>query len=343
MAANPQYEPQLSQLRSLDFVRSAKIVAFPSGPDSGGDAELTLQTPEGNFRFLVEQKTSYLDRTFLNMLAAQAKGSEPVLLFARYIPRESAETLMKAGINFVDAAGNIHIRLGNRYERTLVGRRETSKAQDKQRILSPGRIQALFAFAAYPDAAGWTVRQLATAAGISKSAAAQARRQWIADGLLVKGTDGYRRRDPQSPSLHEQLLSGYEQVLRPRLVTGRYRAPVSTPDEVIEHLHRELPPVRWSLTGGPASFRLNRFYQGLEVPLFFEHLTSEVSRKARLLPDREGAIAILKSFGNLPFWKEMNGIHLAHPWLIYCELMRSSDPRAHEAAEELRSEYLPHG
>lgn len=31
---------------------------------------------------------------------------------------------------------------------------------------------------------------------------------------------------------------------------------------------------------------------------------------------------------------------LAHPWLIYTELMYSSDLRAHEAAEELKREFL---
>lgn len=339
MVAARQFGTQLSLLRALDFVKSAELVAFRPG----ADAELVLKTPNGSFRFLVQSKSSYLDRSFLNMLAAQAKGSQPMLLFARYVPRESAETLMKAGVHFVDAAGNIHIRLGNRYERTVIGRRELAKVQDRRGILSPGKIQALFAFAAYPDVADWTVRRLATAAGISKSAAAQTRQQWIAEGLLIKSKDGYRRSDPQSPSLREQLISGYEQLLRPRLIIGRYRSPESALDDIIDHLRRELPPVGWSLTGGPAAFRLNRFYQGLEIPVFCELPEPDASRRARLLPDRSGPIALLKSFGDLPFWKEVNGVRVAHPWLIYCELMRSPDPRAHEAAEELRSEYLPNG
>ncbi len=343
MARVYQHEQQLSLLRSLDFVRAAEVVSLPPGTGSRGDAELILKTAEETFRFRIQKKKAYLDRSFLNMLVAHAKGSEPILLLARYVPRESAETLMNAGINFVDEVGNIHLRLGNRYERTIIGQREPSTGREKQAIVSPGRIQALFALAAYPDAANWTVRQLATAAGISKSSAAQARQQWIADGLLIKTKDGYRRPESQSSSLRAQLLSGYEQILRPRLLIGRYRLPVSASDEVIDHLRRDLLPVRWSLTGGPASFRLNRFYQGLDVPLFSDDLTAETSRKARLLPDREGLVTVLRSFGELPFWKEVDGIHLAHPWLIYCELMHSNNPRAHEAAEELRSEYLPNG
>jgi hypothetical protein len=36
----------------------------------------------------------------------------------------------------------------------------------------------------------------------------------------------------------------------------------------------------------------------------------------------------------------VEGLWVAHPWLIYAELMYSDDSRAHEAAEELRRERL---
>ena len=40
------------------------------------------------------------------------------------------------------------------------------------------------------------------------------------------------------------------------------------------------------------------------------------------------------------FWRTVDAVPLAHPWLIYAELMFEPDPRAHEAAAELRQEYL---
>ena len=41
------------------------------------------------------------------------------------------------------------------------------------------------------------------------------------------------------------------------------------------------------------------------------------------------------------FWRDVGKLTVAHPWLIYAELMNSEDPRSHEAAEELRREFLP--
>jgi hypothetical protein len=98
--------------------------------------------------------------------------------------------------------------------------------------------------------------------------------------------------------------------------------------------------LRWSLTGGPAAFALQRFYKGPETPVFVGVPTDATFRELRVLPDRNGPLVFLKAFGTVPFWKEVGGKMIAHPWLIYCELMYSPDPRAHEAAEQLKSEFL---
>jgi hypothetical protein len=65
-----------------------------------------------------------------------------------------------------------------------------------------------------------------------------------------------------------------------------------------------------------------------------------VRRKLRIIPDKSGPLIFLRSFGTVPFWRETGPLPLAHPWLIYSELMYSSDPRAHEAAEEIKREFL---
>jgi Transcriptional regulator, AbiEi antitoxin, Type IV TA system len=94
--------------------------------------------------------------------------------------------------------------------------------------------------------------------------------------------------------------------------------------------------LRWSLLGGPAAYELQHFYRGMEIPLFIHNFSDTTVRHLRLLPDAQGPITLLRSFGTLPYWKEIAGKTLVHPWLIYAELMHLPDPRAHEAAEELR-------
>jgi hypothetical protein len=89
---------------------------------------------------------------------------------------------------------------------------------------------------------------------------------------------------------------------------------------------------------------LTHFYRGEETPIFIGDSTPAVLKKLRLMPDRDGTVILLKGFGQVPYWKAVEGKMLAHPWLIYSELMYSSDPRAHEAAAELEGRMLrkPH-
>ena len=98
--------------------------------------------------------------------------------------------------------------------------------------------------------------------------------------------------------------------------------------------------MKFALTGGPAADLLQHFYRGLEVPLFLSETGPVVHQKLRLLPDRSGPVVVFRAFGTPVFWRTVQELPIAHPWLIYAELMDSADPRAHEAAEELRREFL---
>jgi hypothetical protein len=151
MQVGEQFTPFLQQLRSLHFIRDLNFSTENRGGDQGVDGTLKVRTPKGTYSFLVQQKRSYLDRGILSALVAQAKlsaGSDrkPLLLFARYIPRPSAERLIESRVNFVDQAGNMHLVLGKNYERTIIGNKENTLAKEGNRV-SPAIAQLLFTFA----------------------------------------------------------------------------------------------------------------------------------------------------------------------------------------------------
>jgi hypothetical protein len=344
MQFKPTIQPFLEQLRALPFVTDLDFSAEGHSNEREADGILKIRAPKGTYRFFVEQKRSYLDRGVLNALVAQAKlyateHREPLLLFARYIPGPSAERLMQSGINFVDQAGNMHLVLGRNYERTVVGTKQVTSGTDERRI-SPAVSQLLFAFATAKDAGSWSVRKLAEIAGLSKSNVAKVEQQLVAQGILIESEEGFRLRDRSK--LPEQLLRGYELALRPKLLLGRFRSPASEIDEMLAVIRDSLAKdsIRWSITGGPAAYLLQKFYRGLELPIFIEFLSDQLRRRLRIIPDKSGPLIFLRSFGSIAFWRESGSFPIAHPWLIYSELMYSSDPRAHEAAEEIKREYL---
>jgi Transcriptional regulator, AbiEi antitoxin, Type IV TA system len=128
----------------------------------------------------------------------------------------------------------------------------------------------------------------------------------------------------------------------PSFSSAVFRSPHKDLDGTIAEINeasRDLS-IRWSVTGGPAAYALQKFYRGLELPVFIDAFPDQGRRKLRLLPDKSGPLILLLSFGTVPFWRNAAPFPLAHPWLIYSELMNSPDARAHEAAEELQREYL---
>jgi hypothetical protein len=344
MKTAPSIQPYLEQLRALPFVSDLDFTPKERLSQIETDGVLKMRTPKGTYRFLVEQKRSYLDRGILNALAAQAKlyareHRKPLLLFARYIPGPSAEGLMASGINFLDQAGNMHLVLGENYERTIIGRKEKGASHEATRS-GPAVAQLLFTFATHEKAGGWPVRRMAEVSGLSKSNVAKVEAQLVARGILRKSTSGFAFHD--HAQLEDELLRGYESALRPKILIGRFRSSVSGIEDMLSGIREALGEhsVRWAVTGGPAAYALQRFYQGLELPVFVDSFNDQIRRKLRLIPDKAGPLIFLRSFGTVPFWRETEPFPVAHPWLIYSELMYSPDARAHEAAEELKREFL---
>jgi hypothetical protein len=96
----------------------------------------------------------------------------------------------------------------------------------------------------------------------------------------------------------------------------------------------------WAVTGGQAAYALQHFYRDDRVPVFTTKLPSELQRELRLVPDRVGPVVLLRAFSNYCAWRQVGDVWVAHPWLVYAELLHQGEPRALEAADQLREEYL---
>lgn len=329
------------QLREFPFVRNLSYEASKNR-DQRYDGLLTIvDKKKRRFSYLVQMKSSYLDRASTNAAIAHARLAQkatgrPTLLLARYVPAPTGERLIQAGINFLDLSGNTHLDLGADHSRTMLGRPEVRRPRE-HRPITAAELQILFLFATNPAAPSLAVREIATLAGVSKSKAAQVRQELMETGLLSEQDKLFR----PTKEIEASLLSGYAQVLRPKVIIGRFQS-LKPPEAFLSELPTALreTDVRFALTGGPGADLLNHYYRGAEIPLFVTASGPELHRLLRILPDRQGPIILLRAFGEVVFWREISGVTVAPPWLVYAELMNSTDPRAHEAAEELRGKYF---
>jgi hypothetical protein len=69
------------------------------------DGTLELRVHSSKFEFPLEIKRSFLSTSMTNGLISRAKRNQPLMLFARYVSRQTGERLAEAGINFVDESG----------------------------------------------------------------------------------------------------------------------------------------------------------------------------------------------------------------------------------------------
>lgn len=344
-------DAQLDQIRAIPFVRRLRLVPGVPHTDSGYDGTLEITTAGGEYKLSLIRKRSYVDRSLVNALIGriqrERKTNKPqhgrtnclALLFAPYLPAPTAKSLIDAGISFADEVGNIHLALGDEYNWTIIGERKPPKAPESERI-TPAAVPLLFQLATTPDSAKWTVRDLAAAAGISKSKVAQLRAQFVHDRLLIPR--GGEEKFQITPALKESLVTGYSQVLRPRIFLGRYRHAGKTTEEFLTRLRHAATDhkIAYALTGGPAADALLHLYRTPDVPLFVPANDAATLRNFRLMPDRQGPVTLLRAFGPLVYWRELEGTTVAPPWLIYAELLTGADDRDREVAEDLRQKLL---
>jgi hypothetical protein len=335
----------LEHLKAVPFVRGVRLVETGTNPDRLNDGFMEIKTPGGQYRLSVQSKRSYLDRSLVNALIARTEANQTAakqdntrgkLLLARYVPVALGEQLVEAGICFADDPGNIHLQLGSEYSWTVLGKREPAPLPEADRT-TPATIQLLFQFATEPPSAKWPVRDLAGSAGISKTRVAQIRGQFVRERVLKARAHESEFR--VTPEIADRLVAGYSQILRPKILLGRYRYQEQSADQFVARLSHEAATqkIPYALTGGPAADAMQHFYRSSDIPVF---LHVEHHRALRLLPDRTGPVVLLKPFGDLVYWREFEGRMVAPPWLVYAELLNGSDPRAREAAEELRREFL---
>lgn len=348
LGAHPQrpvgLEPFLDRVADLPFVaRAESVESKPVFNGSYFDATVQVDTPAGSCRYLTVVKRSYLDIATVRSIVVTAKGlvshGRNLLVFARYLPPPSAWKLIDAEAHFIDLCGNAHFHSPPHFHWTSLGNRE-SASLGQPRIQTAATVQLLFTLIAYPESAAWPVRDLADRAGVSKSTAAATRRRLLADRTIRAVNGQFRFCDPRD--YVDQLVSGYRQILRPRLMIGRFRAREKRIEDFLVRLQREAPAhgFEFALTGGHASYKIRQYYKGPTATIFVRPVMQDLPRRLELLPDREGPILLLKSFGDPAFWKEIDRVAIAHPWLIYAELLADALPRDHEAAEDLRSEVL---
>ncbi|HYQ29174.1 MAG TPA: type IV toxin-antitoxin system AbiEi family antitoxin [Polyangiaceae bacterium] len=320
----------MNTLRALGQSVTARLIS------KGGSSTLQLELGAHVARLSFEVRTT---RTHLSYpLAAgiieEAKHTEvPWLLFAPYVPGPIGQHLVSQQVSYVDSVGNCHVET----REMLVAHIEGRKPVREPGVRMPGVTshQLLFALLAQPDLAEAPVRRIALAAGIGRSAAQEQLGRLNMQGLL----DYYAPSGLlQGRELLDRWLTAYAESVRPSWLIARCRPQVSDPQALEALIEGVCGNGIWAFGGAAAASRMLRFERGTETVLHLPEIPRDLLERLQVVPAADGPLTLLRTPGALAYRGAMP--HLAHPLLVYSELLTSTEPQAARAANALREQFL---
>jgi hypothetical protein len=334
-------EPYLERLRALPFVRAAEVdLLEPRVRGRMLDASIALETLTKTVRLPVELKRGHLAMETVEQLLHMAAGLPDLLLCAPVVGRGIAARLVDAGVNFIDLAGNCHIRIGDRYLARVQGE-PALRPLPSERALRFAGYRVLFALLAAPELATSNVRAIAEAAGgVSLGTAAGTRAHLLERGALVESARRTRWAPGGWKATRDELLAGFSTTLIPPLVLGRFRARERDVRPLERRLEAELPAGRWRWGGGAACERLTHHFRGDRTTIYLDETAAvEVSPRAlALVADPRGPVALVRRPGPVAFQSPQPAT--VHPLLAYADLLAEGDERARDGAREMYDAHL---
>jgi len=296
--------------------------------------QLKLGAKAARLGFEVRVTRTHLSDTLAAAFVDEAKrAKEPWLLFAPYVSAPMGNRLRAQQLSYVDAVGNCHLECDG----LLLAHVEGKKAVRQSSTRAPGvkAQQLLFAVLAEPELVEAPVRRIALAAGIGKSATLEQRGRLHVEGLLDyhPALGLVSRRE-----LLDRWLSAYADAVRPSWLNARCRSRITDPVALELLIERVCGGRMWAFGGVAAASRMAPISRSTEIVVHLAEIPAGLLEQLQAVPTSNGPLTILHTPGALAY----QGVkpHLAHPLLVYSELLASSDPQAAQAARVVREQFL---
>lgn len=308
---------------------SAEIVAMDRAV-AGVDAWIRLSTPQHARDYAVEARKMVAPG--VAGLVQGHVGGRKTLIVARRVPEATAEVWRAKDIHFVDAAGNMYLR----WPELIVDIRGRRRDTSAQAFVLPGRphaafksagLKVVFMYLSEPGTLNLPVRAAGEASGAAHGTVQNVLRELELTGYL----DADRRRLHRTRELFNQWVEGYILNLWPKLTLGRFIAADAqwwrSSDEYLRQ-----SDAQWG--GETAAYRLKEKLRPGINTIYAPTLPRELILAKRLRrTEDQGNVEIRQRFWS--FGEHSPQLTVPTP-LIYADLIASTDPRQHEAAEDLR-------
>lgn len=252
-------------------------------------------------------------------------GPRPALLFTTFVAPKTAGAFRRAGVQYLDTAGNAWITFGDvlldvrgrpRPARTNPG------AHAACNLFSTGRAQVVFALLAWPHLWDAPQRDVAHAAGVSLGLAHNT--------LALLAEAGYDRHviRPGRTELLDLWAAAFPTGLAQKLTLATYRGDIQD----VKKVDAEDAVF---ISGGGA---VNDLLRPATLTLYVDELDPRLPVVNKWRSDGLPNIVVRRKFWHAPYNSDapLVGVRPAPRPLVYADLLSSDDPRVRTVAKEWR-------
>ncbi|MCK4392730.1 hypothetical protein KAX17_07465 [Candidatus Bipolaricaulota bacterium] len=335
-------------LRNL-LNRAASLSRHTPKTAAGVDVMYTLRLPSGDTLNLCAVVRKGLRPAALPQLVERMRlrtGEELCerrILFADYVTVSLADQLRERGLWFVDESGNAYLEQPGVLLIFTVGQRPMREQATKGQYFSEPGAKVLYYLLHHGPQICATYRDIRQAVGVSLDKISKTFNELKDQRLLIPAGRGqYEILNPSK--LLDQWSDAYAAKLRPRIFLGRFRSPFGKDFTKMFEEAGSRRVLKDVVVGGEyAGDRLTGYLRARALNLYVSvDRATTVRRVLRLAPSQEGNIELHEAFAQ-SFGKPRgrNQLAIAHPVLVYAELLVTDDPRCGETAVRLKEKHLP--
>lgn len=275
---------------TLDKWMPRAELAAPDGRLPHFDGLLALRVGGQTIRYLVEEKRHFrhLDAAVVAEQLNRWRAALPrkyagarILLLAPHVREQQAPFLERAGIDYVDLAGNAHIDAPGHFVHVQGRRPPTGRAAAPARP-HKGWVKTVMALLVQPGLVDAPYRAVADEADVALGTVAKCLNDLTLRGLL-RGQKGARTL-PDRPGLVALWVQAYLEALRPNLAERRFQVRLDDKPQLWERLQRVLADRRWVLTGADAAGLRDHYFRADDT---------EIYAPVRLFDDRDVQRALM--------------------------------------------------
>jgi hypothetical protein len=289
------------------------------------DALVRLNAPGVDRQFVVEVKVRITQATLGMAVHQLERLRQKGLIVTDYVNPNMAERLKAIDMPFLDTAGNAYLNEPPLYV-YIKGNKPIEKPHRKPptRAFQPTGLKVLFALLCHPNLETAPYRDIAKAADVALGTVG-----WVITDLKELGylvDMGKRGRTlTNKAKLIERWVTTYPELLRPKLVLGRYRA---ADRDWWKHAPLHNFQAYWG--GEVAAAKLTKYLKPERVTIYTRGKPGELLLTNKLKKDPDGDVELLEAFWQIEY--EWPHPEIAPPLLIYADLLATGHARNIETA-----------